>query len=112
MIASAYRIAHAQSQSSGGTSRTFFAASARSIAFSAAATALDLIAASPMITTPATDAVHFQTPRSRPWRTVYSMSRYFIMSRAFAENASPSARVPPAEVIKMSQERPRKIPIK
>ena len=63
MIASEYRLAHAQSRSSGGTSRTFFAASARSIAFSAAATALDLIAASPMITTPATDAVHFQTPR-------------------------------------------------
>src|SRR5712672_1255560 len=52
--------------SSGGISRTFFAASARSIAFSAPVTASDLIAAWPLITTPATDAVHFQTPRSTP----------------------------------------------
>jgi hypothetical protein len=49
--------------SSGGMSRTFFEPCARSIAFSAAVTASDLIAAWPMITTPPTDAVHFQTPR-------------------------------------------------
>jgi hypothetical protein len=62
----------------------FFRSERRSIAFSAAVTASDLIAAWPLITTPATDAVHFQTPRSMPWTTVYSMSRYFILSGAFA----------------------------
>src|SRR5712675_3168544 len=50
-----------QSQRLGsGTSRTFFSASARPIAFLAAVTASDLFAAWPMITTPATDAVHFR----------------------------------------------------
>jgi hypothetical protein len=48
----------------GGTGRSFFGASARSIAFWAAATASDLVASRPIITTPATDADHFQTPRS------------------------------------------------
>src|SRR5712672_2344995 len=73
-----------QSQRLGsGTSRTFFSASARPIAFLAAVTASDLFAAWPMITTPATDAVHFQTPRSMPSTTVYSMCRYFIVGRAF-----------------------------
>jgi hypothetical protein len=41
-----------------GTSRSFFWARARSIAFSAAATASDLIASWPIIATPATDADH------------------------------------------------------
>ena len=53
-----------------GTRRTVFGASARFFRapgqspFWAAATASDLIAAWPMTTTPATDADHFQTPRS------------------------------------------------
>src|SRR6266849_6380586 len=51
-----------QSLSSGGTSRNCFEASARSIAFSAAATALDFIPALPWIFTPVTDADHFQPP--------------------------------------------------
>src|SRR3981189_160379 len=55
-----------QSFSSGGMSRTFCAASARSIAFSVATAASDLIAAWPLITTPAIEADHFQTPRSMP----------------------------------------------
>ena len=56
-----------QSQRLGsGASRTFFAASARSIAFSAAATASILTGCWPDITTPETDADHFQTPRSMP----------------------------------------------
>jgi len=55
-----------QSRSPGGTSRSFLGASARSIARSASATASDLVAAWPLITTSATDADHFHTCRPIP----------------------------------------------
>lgn len=55
-----------QSPRSGGTSRTLFGASARSMAFSAATTAADLVGSRPTINMSATDADHFQTPRSTP----------------------------------------------
>ena len=50
----------------GSTSRTFFGARARSIAFSASITASDLLCAWPVITTFATDADHFHKFRRMP----------------------------------------------
>jgi hypothetical protein len=49
-----------------GTSRFFVGASALLMARSTAATAADLVGAWPMINMSATDADHFQTPRSTP----------------------------------------------
>src|ERR1700678_2835185 len=58
-----------------------FGASARSIAFSAAINAADLLGSCPMISTPATDADQIQTPRSTPSITAYSIPRYCINPR-------------------------------
>jgi hypothetical protein len=53
--------------------------SARSIAFSAAAAAADLLGSCPILTAPATDADPFQTPRSTSSTKAYSMSRYRVI---------------------------------
>ena len=58
----------AQSRFPGGTSRSFFGASARSMARSTSAAASDLVAAWPAITTPAIDADHFHKCRPMPIR--------------------------------------------
>lgn len=75
-------------------SRPFFPSS-RWMAFSAAFTAADLVSCWPLSTTPATDADHFQTPRSMPCTTVYSVPWYFISENRKGARVQPWALIQP-----------------